>query len=56
MASSSVKRNVDCTADSSDLQISKINIFVFGAVMKTTDSWFLLIILKGNMRNMTSEW
>jgi hypothetical protein len=34
MASVSVKRSVDCAADSSDLQISKMNSFVFGAVTK----------------------
>jgi hypothetical protein len=34
MASGSVKHNVDCAADSSDWQISKINSFVFGTWWK----------------------
>jgi hypothetical protein len=36
MASGSVKHSVDCAADSSDLQISKMNSFVFSAGQKTT--------------------
>jgi hypothetical protein len=34
MASGSVKGRVNCAADSSDLQISKMNSFVFNVVMK----------------------
>jgi hypothetical protein len=44
MASSSVRSSVDCAADSSDLKISKINSFVFGAVMKNNRFMFLFKI------------
>jgi hypothetical protein len=43
MASGGVKHSVDCAADSSDLQISQMNSFAFGAAKKKmTDSCFLL--------------
>jgi hypothetical protein len=47
MASGSVKHGVDCADDSSDLQISKMGSFVFGAVMKMTDSCFCFNEFKG---------
>jgi hypothetical protein len=47
MASGSVKRGVNCAVDSSDLQISKMSSFVFGAVMKTTDSCFFKNYFEG---------
>jgi hypothetical protein len=40
MASGSVKRGVNSADDSTDLQISQNEQFVFGAVMKTTDLCF----------------
>jgi hypothetical protein len=40
MASGSVKCGVDSADDSSDLQISQNEQFVFGAVMKMTDLCF----------------
>jgi hypothetical protein len=49
MAPVSVERSVDCAADSSDIQISKMNCFVFSAVTKTEIHIFYLIISKGNM-------
>jgi hypothetical protein len=42
MASGSVKRIVNCAADSSDLQIFKMNSFVFGAVMKNDSFMFFI--------------
>jgi hypothetical protein len=47
MASGSVKCSVDCADDSSNLQISKMSSFVFGAVMKTTDSCFCFHYFEG---------
>jgi hypothetical protein len=41
MASSSIKCSVDCAADSNDLQIFKMNSFVFGAAMKTDRFMFM---------------
>jgi hypothetical protein len=42
MASGSVKRSVDSAADSSDLQIFKMNSSVFGAVMINDTFMFLI--------------
>jgi hypothetical protein len=44
MVSSSLKRNVDYAADSSDLQIFKMNSFVFGAAIKTNRFMFIFLI------------
>jgi hypothetical protein len=50
MASGGVKRNADSAADASDLQISKMNSFVFSTMMKNDRFiFFVLIISKGNM-------
>ena len=53
MASGSIKRRVDFAADSSDLQISKMNSFEFNVMMKNNRLMFFvfikLIISKGNM-------
>ena len=53
MAFGSIKRRVDFAADSSDLQISKMNSFEFNVVMKNNRLMFFvfikLIISKGNM-------
>jgi hypothetical protein len=40
MAFGGVKRSVDCAADSSDLQISKMNSFVFRTVMENDKFMF----------------
>jgi hypothetical protein len=41
MASVSVKRSVDCAADSRDLQISKMNSFEFSEVSRNKRFMFL---------------
>jgi hypothetical protein len=42
MASGSVKRSVNCAAESRDLQTSKTNSFVFSAVSKNDRLMFLI--------------
>jgi hypothetical protein len=46
MASGSVKRSVDCSADFSDLQISKMNSFVFSAVTKNDGFLFFIQLFR----------
>jgi hypothetical protein len=41
MVSGSIKRSVDCAADSSNWQIFKMNSFVFGEAIKTDSFMFM---------------